>query len=155
VRAALLVALAACGGPPAPAPAAAPPPAVTATTEPAAPPPEPAGDELAPPAECGRESWRACLSAAASMIEQAPAEQLRAVRIYKLLCAEGDRRRCFEPDTAPAVRERCRADGLVDACADLAQLYRTGRATCPEDDSCADVLFLMACKGGDEPSCVP
>lgn len=113
------------------------------------------GDELAPPAECGKRTWRGCLSAAASLIEQAPTYQLKAVRIYKLLCDEGDRRRCFEDETPAATRERCDADGLVAACVELAHLYRIGRATCPEDDTCADVLYLMACKGGHEPSCVP
>lgn len=152
----LALAVAACAGP-APAAHVADPPAepTSEATAPASETREPTTDAPGPPPECGRDSWRACLSAADSMIEQAPAYQLRAVQIYKLLCVEGDRRRCFEADTPATVRERCAADGLVAACADLAQLYRTGRATCPEDDSCADVLFQMACKGGDEASCVP
>jgi hypothetical protein len=148
-RAALAVALAACSEP-------------AASSQPAWPekPPEPVvdarlaearADEIAPPAECGRQTWGQCLEAARSLVEQTPGYQEEGVALYKLLCAEGDRRRCFDGDLTED--RGCHVDGLVFACYELAGLYRDGKATCPDDDRCADLLFLMACRGGETRAC--
>jgi len=153
MRLVALIAIAACGG--------------TATTSPPPPPrpvEKPVGenqasktidrdDEIAPPAECGKRTWRQCLSAARSLVGQRPNQQEEGVVIYKLLCAEGDRRRCFEPDTPEDVRARCDEDGLVLACYELAELYSSGQATCPLDEACASVLYLMACQAGEQAAC--
>lgn len=87
-------------------------------------------------------------------MRQAPNYQEEGVAIYKLLCAEGDRRRCFEPDAPPETLGRCHDDGLVRACVELADLYHVGQATCPHDDVCADVLYLMACQAGEQAACL-
>ena len=153
VRLAVLVAIAGCAEPAAsPQPAWPEPPSEPGKVDAA--PSARAGPEIAPPAECGKRTWRQCLSAAQSLIEQTPAYQEEGVLLYKLLCTEGDRRRCFEPDTPEDVRATCQSDGLVAACHELADLYRDGRATCPDDDRCAELLYRMACLGGEGLACL-
>jgi len=93
------------------------------------------------------------LSLARSLVGQGFDEQARGVSLYKDLCLEGDRRRCFESDTPDDRKRACRHDGLLEACSELAALYRNGLAACPEDHVCADLLDLMACRGGLPSAC--
>jgi hypothetical protein len=152
VRLVALIAVTACGSTTSTAPPP-PPPVETRTGDEQAPPPIVGDDEIAPPAECGKRTWRQCLSAARSLVQQRPNQQEEGVVIYKLLCGEGDRRRCFEPDTPADVSARCHEDGLVLACFELAGLYSTGLATCPLDEACASVLYLMSCQAGEQAAC--
>jgi len=125
------------------APRRSPPAAVTA----------PVADEV-PPSECGRPTWRTCLEAARSLESNMDATyHPSAVRIYRLLCEEGDQRRCFEPDTATELAATCRANGFAEACYRLGELHARGEATCPVDDACAAMLFEMACNAGHRAAC--
>ena len=146
-----LLALVACAAPPEAKPA------MPRREEPAAPRPAVQAQEReddAPPAECGRETWRKCLQLARSLETNAdPGYHLDAIRLYRQMCNTGDDRRCFEPDADEHLRADCRRKGFAEACLRLGELHAEGAATCPVDDACADVLFEMACNAGEAAAC--
>lgn len=151
-RLCLFLAVSACGAKPPAPPSTRADPVPVADAPPA--PPAPRAEVFPAPQECGKRTWRRCLSLAESLLKRDRTYHPQAVRIYKLLCGEGDRRGCFEDDRPADVAEQCREDGLVAACYELSHLYRQGKATCPDDDACADLLSTMACHGGEVAACL-
>ena len=117
-----------------------------------------APDATPAPWACGARDRADCLQEARlSLVESDPTANARGVTILRAFCEEGDERRCFEPDTSTRLRAECARDLLIDACEELAHLYRLGYATCPYDTACAKALEAMVClgRGGGETCGVP
>jgi hypothetical protein len=117
-----------------------------ATVAPDAAPPTP--PPAPPPPQCGGRSWRDCGAHAATLVASTAAADVRdGMALFRLLCEEGDRRRCFDGTPGDCGPE------LIDACYQLALLYEAGRGTCPVDLDCAMTLHEMACVAGDPDAC--
>jgi hypothetical protein len=82
-----------------------------------------------------------------------PSTRAQGSDLLRNLCAEGDRRGCFEPEATADAQAVCRAQGFAAACRELGGLHTLGLASCAYDMSCAVELFEMACTAGDTEAC--